>query len=414
MAAILVLNCGSSTIKFQLLDMPSGTPLLKGSVKKIGQKEGKGRIHYDASLEHWFRRFSFYQRESPAIKENLLFLEEPLSAISYANAFDWIFAHFPSTLSLDAIGHRVVHGGPYFNQTVKITQEVLELIEACSSLAPLHNPIQLEGIRLCQTYHGEIPQFASFDTAFHRDKPEVHRIFSLPHGLCTQFGYEKSGFHGASHRYVARRAATMLQRPLEELRLISCHLGGGSSITAIHQGKALDTTATYGTCGGMPMGTRSGDIDTAVILDLILHRGYTPQEVSDILYTQSGLLGISGVSSDMAELERLEQTGHAGAHRAREYYVYMIKKFIGAFVALLEGVDGIIFTGGIGEKDHDIRARVCQSLGWLGAHIDLTKNRSPNGETLISSADSRVALLVIPTDEELEIAWEVAEALAQG
>lgn len=411
MASILVLNCGSSTIKFQLLDMPAGRRLLKGAIEKIGQQESKGRISYDAPLESWFRRFASPEGENPSSKGSPPSLEESLPAISYADAFDWLFAHLPPTLPLDAIGHRVVHGGPYFNQTVQITQEVVEHIQACSSLAPLHNPVQLEGIRLCERYHGEIPQFASFDTAFHRDKPEVHRIFSLPRQLCKQFGYEKYGFHGASHRYVARRAAALLQRPLEELRLISCHLGGGSSITAIQQGKALDTTATYGTCAGMPMGTRSGDIDVAIILDLILQQGYSPQEVSDILYNQSGLFGISGVSSDMAELERLEQAGHEGAHLAREYYVYMIKKFIGAFAALLEGVDAIIFTGGIGEKDHDIRERVCRSLGWLGARIDLTKNRGAQGETPISTTDSRVTLLVIPTDEELEIALEITEAL---
>jgi len=271
--------------------------------------------------------------------------------------------------------------------------------------------VELAGIRECLRLHGEIPQVVSFDTAFHQNKPPLNTVFPLPSKLIQKYGYRKFGFHGASHRFVSQRAATLLGRDLGALKLVSCHLGGGSSVTAIQGGIAVDTSATFGTCTGMPMGTRSGDIDAGVILDLLTEQHLSGAEVADILYTQSGLLALSGVSGDMAELERLEAQGHAGARLARNYYAYSLKRFIGAFAAVMNGIDGIIFTGGIGEHDADLRERVCADLAWLGVALDPAKNRLQGQELLVSTPASRVAALVIPTNEELAIAREVATVI---
>jgi acetate kinase len=308
----------------------------------------------------------------------------------------------------------VVHGGSYFAEAAPANDDTLRKIEACIPLAPLHNPVELLGIRECMALHGEVPHFVSFDTAFHQNKPELTSTFPIPKQLREAYGYRKFGFHGASHRYVAQRAAALMGRKLEELKLVTCHLGGGSSITAVKGGIAWDTTATFGTCTGMPMGTRSGDIDLGVVLDLLTSKGKTAEEVSGLLYTESGLLALSGVSADMAELERLEAQGHGGARLARDYYAYSLKRFIGSFAAAMDGLDGIVFTAGIGENDGALREKVCRELAWMGVRFDGKKNELRGVETFISSAGSPVAVLVIPTNEELAIALEVAELLDRG
>jgi len=388
---ILVINCGSTTIKFQLIETNSERLLVKGSVDRLGRPDcvGKIRIYGDDSAPR----------------------EEVLPAYSPADALRWIFDHVPPDTPPVAIGHRVVHGGAYFNTAALVNDDTIRKIEACVPLAPLHNPVELAGIRECLRLHGEIPQVVSFDTAFHQNKPPLNTVFPLPSKLIQKYGYRKFGFHGASHRFVSQRAATLLGRDLGALKLVSCHLGGGSSVTAIQGGIAVDTSATFGTCTGMPMGTRSGDIDAGVILDLLTEQHLSGAEVADILYTQSGLLALSGVSGDMAELERLEAQGHAGARLARNYYAYSLKRFIGAFAAVMNGIDGIIFTGGIGEHDADLRERVCADLAWLGVALDPAKNRLQGQELLVSTPASRVAALVIPTNEELAIAREVATVI---
>ncbi len=391
---ILVLNCGSTTIKFQLIDTARRAALVKGSVDRLGRSDCTAKI---ANL---------YRGE--------VAIEQALAGAGHREALAWMFDSLPPELKPDAVGHRVVHGGSFFNQAVQIDEVVLANIAACSHLAPLHNPIQLEGIRVSRTLHPEIPHVASFDTAFHQHKPLVNQIIPLPASVVAEYGYRKFGFHGASHRYVSRRAAELLGRDIGELRLVSCHLGGGSSISAVQGGVAVDTSATYGTFTGLPMGSRSGDIDAGIILDLLMNKGKSPQEVYDMLYRESGLLGLSGASADMAELERLEAEGHQGAHLAREYYAYSLKKFIGAFAAVMNGLDGIIFTAGIGEHDADLRARVCRDLAWMGLQLDAGLNRTARGEALISATGSAVAALVIPTNEELAIALEVEEILTQG
>lgn len=389
---ILVINCGSTTIKFQLIDPEGKRVLVKGSVYRLGREDCEAHIAYP------------FAKEAGTAK--------PLGSASHREALAWMFTALPEELGPTAVGHRVVHGGNYFDRAVQIDEQVLAAIAACSSLAPLHNPIQLEGIRSSQALHPEIPHFASFDTAFHQTKPLVNRMVPLPASVVETYGYRKFGFHGASHRYVSRRAAALLGRDIRDLRLISCHLGGGSSVTAVKGGIALDTSATYGTFTGMPMGSRSGDIDAGIILDLLIEKGKTPREVYDILYKESGLLGMSGVSADMAELEKLEAEGHQGAQLAREYYAYSLKKFIGAFAAVMNGIDGIVFTAGIGEHDAPLRYRVCKDLVWMGLQIDEALNRTIRGEGFISTAASAVAALVIPTNEELAIALEIEELLS--
>ncbi|MFA6504881.1 MAG: acetate/propionate family kinase [Treponemataceae bacterium] len=389
---VLVLNCGSTTIKFQLLNTLTGEALFKGAVDRVGRS--------DCSAS--------YRKGAEGPKQT-----EDLPGATHAEALRWVFGILPSDLPLYAVGHRVVHGGSFFSGPALVDEETLRKIEECSPLAPLHNPIQLAGIRACMVFHPGIPHVASFDTAFHQNTSAVASLVPLPHEVVACGGYRKFGFHGASHRYVSERAAVLLGRERESLRLVTCHLGGGSSVTAVRFGVAIDTTATFGTFTGMPMGTRPGDIDGGIILDLFMRQGMDAPAVHELLYKKSGLAAISGVSGDMAELERLEAEGHEGAALAREYYIYCLKKFIGSFAAAMEGVDGIVFTAGIGENDADLRARLCGGLLWLGARLDGEKNLLRGKDRLISTPDSEVALMVIPTNEELAIALEVAGLLGK-
>jgi acetate kinase len=390
---VLVINCGSTTIKFQAIETPSGLSLVKGSVDRIGRPDCRGAMRAGAD-------------GGPG-------REEALAGYGHGQALQWVFDSLPPGMAPDAVGHRVVHGGVHFSQAAFVDEECLRKIEDCVPLAPLHNPVELMGIRECMRLHPELPQVATFDTAFHQSKPRLNAMFGLPLAWAEGLGYRKFGFHGASHRYVSSRAAALLGRDLGSLRLVTCHLGGGCSVTAVERGVAIETSATFGTCTGMPMGTRSGDLDAGVILDLLTRQNMSPEAIHDLLYKKSGLLGISGVSGDMAELARLETQGHEGARLARDYFILALKRFIGSFAAAMDGVDGIVFTAGIGEHDADLRERVCRGLGWLGAILDPEKNLVEGGEVLISSEGSRVALMVIPTNEELEIAGEVAELIGR-
>jgi len=396
---ILVINCGSTTLKFRLIEPESGLSLVKGSVDRIGRPDCRAAS----------RSRPVDGEPNSSAPERLLEAELPLA--DHAKALAWAFDSLPAGSPPEAVGHRVVHGGDYFNGAALADEECLRKIEACSPLAPLHNPIELEGIRTCMALHPELPQVVTFDTAFHQARPRVNALFGLPLDWAAQRGYRKFGFHGASHKYVSERAASLLGRDLSDLRLVTCHLGGGSSVAAVAGGVSVDCSAAFGTCTGMPMGTRSGDLDAGVILDMETRLGMSPEDVHDLLYKKSGLLGLSGVSGDMAELEKLEAEGHEGARLARDYYVYCLKRFLGAYAAEMDGLDGIVFTAGIGEHDAEVRERTCRDLGWMGALLDPERNRAAKGEAIISSPDSRVALMVIPTNEELAIAREVADLL---
>ena len=388
---ILVLNCGSTTVKFKLIDARSRKVAVEGGVDRVGRPDcvGKSRVLSEGNERR----------------------ETALPSASFADAMGWVFSRLPAELPLAAVGHRVVHGGSYFSEAAPIDEDSLRKIEECIPLAPLHNPVELAGIRESVRIHGEIPQFASFDTAFHQSKSALNASFALPRELAEKFGYRKFGFHGASHKYVAGRAAALLGRELPSLKLVTCHLGGGSSVAAVQGGVAVDTTATYGTFTGMPMGTRSGDIDAGVLLDMLMRRNMSAEEIYELIYKRSGLLALSGVSADMAELETLEAQGHEGARFARDYYAYALKRFVASLAAVMNGIDGLVFTAGIGEHDVGIRERVCRDLEWLGVRLDFDRNRERGGERIVSTQDSAVAVMVIPTDEELAIALEVAELL---
>ena len=317
-----------------------------------------------------------------------------------------------SMSEIDAVGHRVVHGGEFFSDSVIITEKVLKAIEDCVPLAPLHNPPNLTGIQACREVMGpDVPMVAVFDTAFHQTMPQSHYMYAIPYEYYEKYKIRRYGFHGTSHKYVSQQAAEMLGRPLEELRLITCHLGNGSSICAINGGKSFDTSMGFTPLDGLPMGTRAGNIDPAIIEFLAEHEHMDAHEVINILNKKSGMLGISGVSSDFRDIEEAAEHGNDRAETALDVFAYKVAKRIGAYAAAMNGVDAIVFTAGLGENSGTTRRAICDYLGFLGVHID-SYNNSLRGKALeISATDSRVRVFVIPTNEELVIARDTKELL---
>jgi len=314
---------------------------------------------------------------------------------------------------IDAIGHRVVHGGEKFTGSVLITDEVLKAIRACADLAPLHNPPNILGIEACQELIPGVPQVAVFDTAFHGTLPEYAYIYAIPYEYYEKYRIRRYGFHGTSHRYVAERAAKMMGRPLEELRLITCHMGSGVSFAAILYGKSIDTSMGFTPLEGLVMGTRCGDIDPAIVFFLMEKEGLSAKEVEEILNKKSGVLGISGISSDTRDIEDAAPHNHR-ARLTLDIIAYRAKKYIGAYYAILGGLDGLVFTAGIGENSPYIRKSICSGLEHLGILIDDERNTVRRKEALISRDDSRVQVMVIPTNEELVIArdtWRIARGM---
>lgn len=312
-----------------------------------------------------------------------------------------------------AVGHRVVHGGEKFADSVIINDEVMATLRACAGLAPLHNPANIIGIEACQSLLPGVPQVAVFDTAFHQTTPPEAHIYGLPYEYYEQYGVRRYGFHGTSHKYVSRRAAKLLGRPLQELKLVTCHMGNGSSITAVKGGLSVDTSLGFGTISGTIMGTRSGDVDPAAIPYLMEQANLSPQEMNDILYKKSGLLGISGVSSDARDIEAAANEGNKRAQLALDMLCYLTRKFIGAYAAAMAGIDAIVFTAGIGENSSTIRAQICQGLEFLGAKMDAEKNKTRGKEVDVATPESTVRILVIPTNEELMIAQDTADLVAK-
>jgi acetate kinase len=308
---------------------------------------------------------------------------------------------------INGIGHRVVHGGEEFNDSVLITDEVLSKIEDLSELAPLHNPANITGIRAFQQVLPNVPAVAVFDTAFHQTMPESSFLYSLPYEYYKEYGIRKYGFHGTSHKYVSERAAELLGRPLEQLRLISCHLGNGASIAAIEGGKSIDTSMGFTPLAGVAMGTRSGNIDPALIPFIMEKTGKTADEVLNVLNKESGLLGVSGISSDLRDLIKASAEGNERAETALEVFASRIHKYIGSYAARMSGVDAIIFTAGIGENSDVVRARVLRGLEFMGVYWDPALNSVQGEEAFISYPHSPVKVMVIPTDEEVMIARDV-------
>ena len=399
---ILVINAGSSSLKYQLLNPETGALLAKGLCERIGID---GKFTYKPQVEG--------KQVLDAVDVAMPTHSEAIQAVLNA-LVDKDNGVIGSMQEIDAVGHRVVHGGEAFAGSVLITDEVMKALEECIPLAPLHNPANITGINACTAVMGkDVPQVAVFDTAFHQTMPAKAYTYALPYEYYEQDKVRRYGFHGTSHKYVAQRAAAMLGKPLEELKLISCHLGNGSSITAIDGGKSVDTTMGFTPLAGVPMGTRSGDLDAGILEYLMNKHNMSMAEMMNVLNKKSGVLGVSGVSSDFRDIEAAAAEGNQRAQLALDMFCYKTTKRIAAYAAAMGGVDAIIFTAGVGENDKGIRAMVCDGLEYMGVKLDPAANDVRGKETVISAADSKVKVLLIPTNEELMIATDTA-AIVKG
>ena len=392
---ILVINAGSSSLKYQLLNPETQQVLAKGLCERIGidgkftyKPEGKEAVkEADVAMP----------THNEAIKAVLDALVDPGNGV------------IGSMKEIDAVGHRVVHGGEKFARSVLITDEVMAAIEECNPLAPLHNPANIIGIKACQKLMPDTPMVAVFDTAFHQTMPPVAYTYALPYEYYEKDKVRRYGFHGTSHKYVTQRASAMLGKPIEELKLISCHLGNGSSIAAVDGGKSVDTSMGFTPLAGLPMGTRCGDIDAGILQYLMNKYGMDIDKMLNVLNKKSGVEGLSCVSSDFRDLENAAAEGNEKAELAQKKFAYEVRKYVGAYAAAMGGVDAVIFTAGVGENDKAIRAMVCQGLDFMGLKLDGAANDVRGKETVISAADSKVKVLLIPTNEELMIAVDTAE-----
>ena len=393
---VLVINCGSSSLKYQVLDMTTESLLAKGLVERIGL-EG-------ARLNH--------ERIGNADK---LVLETPMENHKEAIAKvmdalnDYEHGVVRSMDEIGAVGHRVVHAGEKYAKSVIIDGNVIAALEACVDLAPLHNPPNLLGIAACQELMPNTPMVAVFDTAFHQTMPPEAYTYAIPFEYYQKYGIRRYGFHGTSHKYVSDRAADMLGVNIEDLKLITCHLDNGASISAIKRGRCIDTSMGFTPLAGVAMGTRSGSIDPAIISFIASKENIDADQMLDILNKKSGMLGVSGISSDFRDIEDEIQNGNPRAELAMKVFAHRVRFYIGAYIAEMNGVDAIIFTAGVGENDINARDIICNELGNLGIKLDLVKNKVRGKETIISRDDSKVAILLIPTNEELVIARDTYE-----
>ncbi|MGM0838117.1 MAG: acetate kinase [Bacillota bacterium] len=392
MSKVIAINAGSSSLKFQLFEMPSENVITKGLVERIGLNDAVFTISVNGEK---VTEITDIPEHGVAVK----ILLSKLIDLGIIQSFD----------EITGIGHRVVHGGEKFNDSVLITDEVLGQLEELSELAPLHNPANIVGIKAFKEILPNIPAVAVFDTAFHQTMPEKSFLYSLPYEYYEDYGVRKYGFHGTSHKYVSERAAELLGRPVEQLRLISCHLGNGASIAAIEGGKSIDTSMGFTPLAGVAMGTRSGNIDPALIPFIMEKTGKTADEVLDVLNKRSGILGVSGFSSDLRDIESSAKEGNERAELALEVFASRIHKYIGSYAARMFGVDAIIFTAGIGENSDVIRARVLQGLEFMGVYWDPALNKVRGKEAFINYPHSPVKVMVIPTNEEVMIARDVVK-----
>ena len=392
---ILVINCGSSSLKFQLIDSETEAVAAKGICERIGM-EGSKLIYTPAGGEK-------QETETP--------MEDHKKAVSLViDALTDKETGVLSSLSeIDAVGHRLVHGGEKFASSTLINEEVIAAITECNDLAPLHNPANLIGINACQELMPGVPQAGVFDTAFHQTMPEKAYLYGIPYEYYEKYRIRRYGFHGTSHSYVSKRAAKMLGKAYEEAKIIVCHLGNGASVSAVKNGKCVDTSMGLTPLEGLMMGTRSGDIDPAIIEFLAHKEGKSIDEVMSVLNKKSGMYGLSGyLSSDSRDLHAAADEGKPEGIRTIKTYCYRVAKYIGAYVAAMNGVDAICFTAGIGENSPETREEVCEYLGYLGIAVDAEQNKKRGEDVVISTADSRVKVMVIPTNEELAIARETA------
>ncbi|MET1247355.1 acetate kinase [Sporolactobacillus sp. STCC-11] len=396
MALILAINAGSSSLKFQLLDMPAEHLVTKGSVERIGLSDSIFTISVNGEK----------QQEIASISDHEVAVRILLDKLTDLKIVR-------SLKEIEGIGHRVVHGGEAFDDSALVTDDVIKKIEDLSELAPLHNPANLVGIRAFRDVLPNVPEVVVFDTAFHQSMENEAFLYSLPYEYYEKYGIRKYGFHGTSHKYVAYRAAELLKRPIEELRLITCHLGNGASITAVRGGKSIDTSMGFTPLAGLTMGTRSGDVDPALIPFIMDKTGMNANEVINVLNKKSGLLGLSGFSSDLRDIEKEAKRGNKRAKLAINVFVERIQKYIGSFAAKMDGVDAVIFTAGIGEHSSEVRGHVLKGLGFMGIDWDADKNKINGQETFINTDKSKVKIMVIPTNEEVMIARDTVRLSKQ-
>ena len=392
---ILVLNCGSSSIKYQLFEMDTKEVLAKGGIEKIG-------------LPDSFIKFALPNGDKKVLEEPIPEHTKGVELI-FKVLTDPQYGALKSLDELDAVGHRMVHGGEKFSKSVILNEEVLKAFAACNDLAPLHNPANLKGVNAVTALLPNIPQVGVFDTAFHQTMPDYAYMYAIPYELYEKYGIRRYGFHGTSHRYVSQRVCEFLGVDVVGKKIITCHIGNGGSITAIKDGKCVDTSMGLTPLEGLMMGTRAGDIDGGAISFIQEKEGLDAKGISNLLNKKSGVAGVSGVSSDMRDLEAAANSGNKRAILAQNMYFYRIKKYVGAYAAILGGVDIIVFTGGVGENQVSCRALVCEGLEFMGVKLDPQKNKVRGEEAVISTDDSKVKVCVIPTNEELMIATDTLE-----
>ncbi len=387
MVKIIAINAGSSSLKFQLLQMPEELVITKGIIERIGLKDPIFSMDTKGEKIKLIKPIANHQ-EAVAILLQMLITQNAVKSLE----------------EIDGIGHRLVHGGEEFSDSVLIDDQTIEKFEKLSDLAPLHNPANITGIKEFQKALPHVPSIAVFDTAFHQTMPESSFLYSIPYDYYKKYGIRKYGFHGTSHKYVSERAAILLNRPINTIRLISCHLGNGASIAAIDGGRSIDTSMGFTPLAGVTMGTRSGNLDPALIPFIMEKTDKSAEEVLDVLNKKSGMLGVSGFSSDLRDIEKEAIIGNPRAQLALDVFASRIHKYIGSYAARMNGVDAIIFTAGIGENSEFIRAKVLSGLQFMGVYLDEDLNKIRGKEAFISFPHSPVKVIVIPTNEEVMIA----------
>ena len=397
---ILVLNCGSSSVKYKLIDLKGNEQdiLAEGGVEKVGLHDSFLKFKFNGEKVTITTSMPNHDIAIRVILDNL-------TSAKYGCIKDYN--------EIDAVGHRVVHGGEKFNKSVLITEEVIAKVKECYDLAPLHNPVNIAGIEAISSILPDVPQVGVFDTAFHQTMPDYAYMYALPYEAYEKYGIRRYGFDGTSHRYVSRRACEFLGVDYEKQRIITCHIGNGGSITAVKNGKSVDTSMGLTPVEGLMMGTRCGDVDPAALLYIEQKENYTATDMQALINKKSGVLGISGVSSDMRDIENAIAEGNERATLALKMYEYRITKYIGAYTAALGGADIIVFTGGVGENQTVTRERICKQLEFLGIDFDSEKNKTRGEEIEITKPGSKIRVVVIPTDEEYMIACDTAEIISK-
>ncbi len=395
---VLVINCGSSSLKYQVLDMDGEILMAKGLVERIGL-DGSAIKHEKVGQDK-------FVNETP-MKDHKEAIKQVLDVI-----VDQEHGVLKSMAEIGAVGHRVVHAGEKYASSVTITEDVIKALEECVELAPLHNPPNLLGINACKELMPDIPMVGVFDTAFHQTMPPESYIYAIPYDYYTKYGIRRYGFHGTSHKYVAQRASEILNVDIKDLKIITCHLGNGASLSAIKRGKCIDTSMGFTPLEGLVMGTRCGDLDPAIVSYIREKENLPFGQVNEILNKKSGVLGISGVSSDFRDLEDAAAEGNERAQLALKVFSHRVRFYIGAYIAEMNGVDAIVFTAGLGENSINMRDIICNDLGNLGVKLDLVKNRIRGKEAIISRDDSPVKVILIPPNEELKIARDTVDIIA--